>query len=236
MIFQLTSAFLIASICGAQVPQTQSMQNPAPAVPAAPAPGTLTVPAGTKIPLTLSTPIHSKSTKVGDAVRAVVAFPVMAGNQVAIPAGTYVEGTVSAVKTRGPGVEINFTQLMFANGYSTPLSAASTESRLFMLRTEPEEAGELAYAAAPAAGAGLGEGQEEPPPLPHVGPPMGPIIGATFGGVGVLVVLAVLSHRHHGTADYVLFASGWQFDMVLNAPVTLDAGRVAADMAAAPAQ
>jgi len=238
MIFQLTSALLIASLCGAQVPQTQSPQNPAPAAPgaAAPAAGMLTVPAGTKIPLTLATPIHSKSTKVGDAVRAVVAFPVMAGNLVAIPAGTYVEGTVSAVTTRTPSVQIDFTQLVFTNGYSAPLSAVSAQSKLLMPATEPERVGEVAYAAAPIAGAGFGEGQEAPPPLPQVGPPMGPIIAGVFGGVGVLVVLAVLTHRHHGSADYVLFDSGWQFDMVLNAPLTLESSRVGAAIAAAPAQ
>lgn len=236
MIFQFTSALLIASLCGAQVPQAQSVQNPVPAtpVPEAPATGTLTVPAGTKIPLTLATPIHSKSTKVGDAVRAVVAFPVMAGNQVAIPAGTYVEGTMSAVTARTPSVQINFTQLVFTNGYSVPLSAASTQSKLLMPGTEPEAAGEVAYAAAPIAGAGFGQEQEAPPPLPQVGPPMGPIIAGTLGGVGVLVVLAVLSHRHHESTDYVLFDNGWQFDMVLNAPLTLEASRVGAAMAAAP--
>jgi len=37
--------------------------------------------------MTLVSPIKSKSTKVGDAVRAVVAFPITVGGQVAIPAG-----------------------------------------------------------------------------------------------------------------------------------------------------
>jgi hypothetical protein len=57
---------------------------------------------------------------------------------------------------------------------------------------------------------------------------MGPIIGATFGGVGVLVVLGVISHHHHGNADYLLFDNGWQFQMVLQTPLSLDAARVAA--------
>jgi hypothetical protein len=236
MTVQFTSAILILSICGAQAPQTQSVQNPASVAPTPGASATdpLMVPAGTKIPLSLSTPIHSKSTKPGGVVRAVVAFPVMAGNQVAIPAGTYVEGTVSDVVLRTPSVQIQFTQMVFTNGYSVPLSAASTQSRLQMPGTQSEKVGEVAYAEAPFAGAGFAEGQElpSPPPLPHVGPPMGPIIGGTLGAVGVLVVLAALTHRRHGSADYVLFDSGWQFDMVLNAPLALDASRVAAAMAA----
>ena len=63
--------------------------------------------------------------------RATVAFPIMAGMQVAIPAGSYVEGVVQQLTARAsdthqPQVGIHFTRLVFANGYSviwTPTSA-----------------------------------------------------------------------------------------------------------------
>jgi len=94
---------------------------------------TLTVPPGTVVPMTLVSPIKSKSTKVGDAVRAVVAFPITVGGQVAIPAGTYVEGVVTSLtaqakKTRQPVVEIHFTRLVYANGYTARLDAESTQA------------------------------------------------------------------------------------------------------------
>lgn len=193
----------------------------------------MTVPAGTAIPLTLVSQIKSKSTKPGDSVRAMVAFPVTVDSKVAIPAGTYVEGMVQSVAQPKHGgqatVQIHFTRLLFANGYSVTLDAVNQQSMLH----EGEPVGELAYAAgeAPLDGTGFFEGQQSfptPPPLPHVGPPEGAIIGGTLGTVGLLITIAALSHHHSGNADYVLFDNGWQFEMTLMTPLTLDAARVAA--------
>src|ERR1700685_4253622 len=47
---------------------------------------------GTKIPLTLKQGITTKSARPGDPVYAQTAFPITADNQIAIPAGTYVQG------------------------------------------------------------------------------------------------------------------------------------------------
>ena len=195
--------------------------------------GALVVPQGTAIPLTLVSQIKSKSTKPGDSVRAVVAFPVATGTQVAVPAGTYVEGMVQSVtlpKHGGPAtVQIHFTRLLFANGYSVALDGINQQSMLH----EGEATGELAYAGgeAPLDGTGFFAGQQTlptPPPLPHVGPPVGAIVGGTLGTVGLLITLAAISHHHSGSSDAVLFDSGWQFQMTLVSPLTLDAARVAA--------
>jgi hypothetical protein len=43
------------------------------------------------------------------------------------------------------------------------------------------------------------------------------------------VVLAIIAHRHRG--DYALFEAGWQFKMLLQGPLELDAERVTAAMA-----
>lgn len=45
---------------------------------------------------------------------------------------------------------------------------------------------------------------------------------AVGGGVAVLLTAPALSH-HHGDSDYVLFDNGWQFQMVLQSLLTLDA-------------
>src|ERR1700741_1499785 len=87
--------FLIANLCSAQAPLPAASNIQASATPPS---AIIVVPQGTAIPLTLVNPIHSKSTKPGDAVRAMVAFPATVGAQLAIPAGTYVEGTVVSVK------------------------------------------------------------------------------------------------------------------------------------------
>jgi hypothetical protein len=71
MFVQSITAFMIAFLLTAQNP----VQNPpaAPPVqqnPAPPAAPSITVPAGTAVPLTLMNSIKSKSTKPGDSVRA----------------------------------------------------------------------------------------------------------------------------------------------------------------------
>jgi hypothetical protein len=53
--------------------------------------------------------------------------------------------------------------------------------------------------------------------------------GAVGGGFAALVVtMLVWAHHHAVNTDYVLYDVGWQFQMVLQNPVTLDAGQVAA--------
>src|SRR5665213_1189672 len=47
--------------------------------------GTLTLPAGMIVPLTLVSTIKSKAIHLGESVRAQVAFPVSVGDRVAIP-------------------------------------------------------------------------------------------------------------------------------------------------------
>lgn len=239
MQFRFVAVFLIASICSAQTPMPAS--STAPSSPPAPATaqGTITVTTGTTVPLTLVTPIKSKSTHPGDSVRAVVAFPVTVGNQVAIPAGAYVEGVVSSLnvrdkQTRMPSVQIHFTHLLFANGYSVPLDAVNTEALIVEPILPMQSTGELADArdGAPFLGEGFasGAGQTTPqlPPLPSVGPNPAVITGVVLGGgLGILAIALIAAH-HHGTADYVLFDNGWQCQMVLSTPLTLDASRIAA--------
>jgi hypothetical protein len=91
---------------------------------------TLTVPAGIAIPLTLVHPIV-KSSKVGSAVDATVAFPVTLGNQLAIPAGTAVEGAIAELKssdkkTHQPRGAIHLTRMVYPNGYTVALDDANT--------------------------------------------------------------------------------------------------------------
>lgn len=227
---QWAVALVAASLVGGQMPGG--------AVPGAPASGagTLVVPAGTTLALTLMTPIQSQATKVGTTVRAVVAFPVTIGAQVAIPAGTYVEGLVNAVDQHGPSVKIHFTRMLFANGYSVPLDALNTHAQVEWPGVGgdagPQRVGELAWGAAPPAGwaqnAETSPTNPTLPPLPQVGPSKGAIIGASLGGVAAVVLVTVLTTRHRGSGNHVLFDNGWQFQMVLDTPLTLDAARVAA--------
>src|SRR5271156_4276956 len=108
----------------------QQMQTPAPA---ASEKRTITVPAGTRIALVLTSPIGTASSQVGDPVRAVTDFPVSIDNGLAIPAGTYVEGEVGEVLrpsiSHRAGIEMRFTKLIFASGYTAPISGTTTDAR-----------------------------------------------------------------------------------------------------------
>jgi len=235
-ICQFTAMFLIASMCAAQT-ATAPPPNPAVETPAAVA-GTVTVAQGTSIPLTLVNPIKSKSTKPGDAVRALVAFPITVGSQQAIPAGTYVEGTVTSVTARAPqthlpSVQIHFTRLVFSNGYAAPLDGVNTAANRVPIETAPP-ANQLADAnlGAPYLGERFAFASQTTtptlPPLPSNGPSPAVLAGIGMGSaVGFTALFLILGHRG-GHADYILFDNGYQFQMALQAPLTLDSARVAA--------
>lgn len=220
------AAATIVALCAAQVPAAHAQASSDATV--------VTVPAATRIQLKLVSEIHNRSTKPGDAVRAQVSFPVMAGGRVAIPADTWAEGTVLSVNALGknhqPEVHLHFTQLVFANGYSIPLDAANTQAVLL----EPElgrtrATYQLADArdGMPMLGEGTGQ-TTTTPSLPSNGPSPGVLAGIGFGSAAAIGVIAILAARHHAThADYLLVASGWQFEIELAQPLTLDTARIA---------
>ena len=89
----------------------------------------ITLPAGTKIPLALKHAITTKSAHEGDAVYAETTFPVVVSDHIVIPAGCYVQGTISNVKRAGrvkgrAEVLVHFNTLIFTNGYTVLLPGA----------------------------------------------------------------------------------------------------------------
>lgn len=111
---------------------------PAPAAPAAPATkiqpapsqtNAITIPAGTKIPLSLAQAISTKNAREGDAVYATTAFPFVMNDHIIIPAGSYIQGTISHVERAGHGhgrseMLIHFTSIIFPSGYTVMLPGA----------------------------------------------------------------------------------------------------------------
>ncbi len=115
-------------------PAPASPANPAPAAtsaasavaPAAPPaeaqpPGTILVPAGTRILLTLRSAVNTKSAQPGDGVYLSSIFPVVVGSRVVIPAGVYVQGVVDSVVHPGrihgnAQLNMHFTTIIFPNG------------------------------------------------------------------------------------------------------------------------
>jgi len=98
--------------------------------PTAPEPAqALTVPAGTKVPLTLKQGISTHSARVGDPVYAQTAFPIVENNRIVIPEGTFVQGTIRSIVRPGrvkgrAQLQMTFTSMIFPNGYTIVLPGA----------------------------------------------------------------------------------------------------------------
>jgi hypothetical protein len=208
---------------------------------------TITVPAGTRIPVKLTYSVWSKTAHVGDAVHAVTVFPVTVDTTVAIPEGTYVEGVIDKVVKRTsanhPALQMHFTKLLFANGYAVPLQEATAEARA------GKDSGTVATASAPGEGApgvnssgnsgvvGNSFGAQQPPvvtPPPMPGPSVGEVVGIGVGVTAASVIAMVLLGRHR--SGYTMLDAGSQLEMVLQDPLTLDAAQVAAAMATPSAE
>lgn len=121
----------VASLCaqeaGSLPPPTRPLVrrlHPAPVEP-----NMVTLPAGTKIPLRLESPITTKTARPGDAVYARTAFPVVVNEQIVIPAGSYVQGAIAQLKRAGrvkgkAEMVVYFQTLIFPSGYTLQLSGA----------------------------------------------------------------------------------------------------------------
>ena len=131
---------LLAS--GAAVCQTTSTPTPATAQPSSPAsamsapsgsastpapdPNAITIPAGTKIPLSLKQAISTKNAREGDAVYAETAFPFVVDNRVIVPAGSYIQGKIAHVERAGrvkgrAEILMHFTSMIYPSGYTVML-------------------------------------------------------------------------------------------------------------------
>jgi hypothetical protein len=104
--------------------------------PAAPAPGAtdtskavLTIPVGTRVPLSLKQAISTKTAKEGDPVYAETAFPFVVNDRIVIPAGTYIQGKVMHAQ-RGGHVKgraellVHFTSMIYPTGYTVMLGGS----------------------------------------------------------------------------------------------------------------
>jgi hypothetical protein len=196
----------------------------APAPPVDPPPVKLIMlSSGTKIPLTLKQGITTKSARPGDPVYAQTAFPITADNQIAIPAGTYVQGEVRQVLRPGrvkgrAELQMSFTSMIFPNGYtvmlpgavqntpgSTTNSMKGKEGTIQGDSTKGKDVGTVVAATIPGAAIGALAGSGK-----------GAAIGAASGGV--LGLATVLLTR----GPEVTLGTGDSVEMVLESNIELD--------------
>jgi hypothetical protein len=88
----------------------------------------ITVPPDTRIPLTLVSAISSKTAYVGQAIYCQTVFPITVGDQIAIPVGSYVRGSITQVVHAGhfrkkAKLGLRFDTLTLPDGATRPLRA-----------------------------------------------------------------------------------------------------------------
>lgn len=82
---------------------------------------TLSVPPGTHVLLNMINSVSTKQAQVGDRIYLETAFPVLSGNRIVVPQGSWVTGTVTFVKrparVKGRGeLQVRFDSLILPNG------------------------------------------------------------------------------------------------------------------------
>jgi hypothetical protein len=160
-ILALTIVMSVSITCFGQsqtAPQPDTQTNTASAKPA-PDAATITVPAGTSIALVLMHPIQSRYVHRGDDIYAQTTSPVVAGNEVVIPPGTFVQGKVDKLARNGGRAELYLQSMSitYPDGYVAPISGPVTlESGDGYAFTDPSQGHMIGAFAVPAAGAGIG--------------------------------------------------------------------------------
>jgi hypothetical protein len=84
------------------------------------------VPAGTIIPVTLTSSVSTKTSRDGDGVYGRTSFPVTINNKIVIPEGSFVRGKVTELKrpgrVKGKGeLTLNFQTLVLPSGVTLPI-------------------------------------------------------------------------------------------------------------------
>ncbi len=157
------STMLLSLTCLAQQPtalqpDSQSPTSVASANPASAA-TTITVPAGVSIALVLMHPIQSRYVHRGDEIYAQTTSPVVAGNEVVIPPGTFVQGKVDKLSRTGGRAELYLQSMSitYPDGYvatvAGPVTMESGDGYAFQ---DPGSGHVVGALALPAGGAGVG--------------------------------------------------------------------------------
>jgi hypothetical protein len=247
----MIAAVMATVVAFAQDPPHSPASQQSGAAESQPQTATVTIPAGTQIPLVLTHPIQSRYIHRGDDIYAQITAPVTSGNEMVIPPGTFAQGTVDKLGRHGQRGELRLqsVSITFPDGYVAPISGPVTiETNEGYAIKDPGSKRAVGAFALPVAGAGLGAlighsiGKADstvtsPFPPGCVGPPpfcttvstpvfgtktKDAIIGAGIGSVvGTAASITLLLGTHH-----FFIEAGAPVEMTLQQPVSLDRNEV----------
>jgi hypothetical protein len=238
-VFAASSVALLLSSCAAQAQQASTPQTQASAT--APGPSasgpeaeqkTYTVPAGTKVLLSLKSGVNTKTARPGDGVYLISTFPVIVGSHVLIPSGVYVQGMVDTVERPGrvkgrAKLLMHFTTMIFPNGQVVGVpgsvdnlpgsggpSIKGKEGTIEQAGSKGKDAGDIARGAEIGATGGVIGGAVSG------SPGMGAAIGGLAGAAGGLVYTLLTR------GNEIVIPEGTTVEMVLQRPLVLEAAQL----------
>jgi hypothetical protein len=228
-------ALLIAGCAAAQTASEPATPATPAAAPAQAAPAqpvvasshTLTIPAGTRVPLALKQAISTKTAKEGDPVYCETTFPFVVDDRIVIPAGTYIQGKITRIQRAGrvkgrAELLMHFTSMIYPSGYTVMLPGSvdnmpgaektTVKDSEGTVRQDSEKGKDVGTVAGTATtGAVIGG-------LAGGGKGLG--IGAAAGGLTGLAI-AMLTR-----GSDVRLPPGTSVEMIIQREVTLDANRI----------
>jgi hypothetical protein len=193
---------------------------------------TYTVPAGSKVLLSLKSGVNTKTARPGDGVYLVSTFPVIVGSHVLIPSGVYVQGVVDKVERPGrvkgrAKLLMHFTTMIFPNGQvvgipgtvdnlpgSNGPSVKNEEGTIEQASNKGKDAGNVAKGGIIGASGGVIGGAA----TGHPGE--GAAIGGLAGVAGGLIYTLLTR------GDDVVIPEGTSLEMVFQRPLELQASQL----------
>ncbi len=240
-IFVVLPVLLIALACTAQEKaqirtptnsQNNDSQNSSSTAPTAGS--AVTIPAGTRFALVLTNPVASKSIRRGDDIYTQTVAPIVVGDQVVIPPGTFVQGKLDKLSRNGTRAEIRLqsASVVFSNGFvanaAGPTNVEGEEGTAWQVAGGGNVAGAIV---APLAGLGLGT------LIGHAAGGKGTDVnGMNFnpGGLKSTAIGGMVGLAAGGVVSFIFLAHSRQFfvdvgspmQMTLPQPLTLAQGPV----------
>lgn len=227
----MRSLFAIALLSSLLFAQESAKPDASLAPAARTAKSEITIPTGTKIPIMLKNTISTKANHIGDPIYAQSTFPVVVNDKIVVPAGTYIQGRISAIKPAGrvkghAEVLFHFTTLIYPSGYTVMLPGSienapgvdnsKVKDKEGTIQGDTGKGGKIAKVAVPAAEGGAAAG----------GIATGSRAGIAEGaglGAAVGVAIAMLMHNNE-----VRIGPGTTLEVVLQRDVPVDAARIKA--------
>ena len=213
----------------------------APNPPAAAANGKIEVAADTTIPMILMNTINTRSAYVGQALYCESIYPITVGNQIIIPKGSSIRGTVTEVIRPGhlkgrAQLGLRFDQLILPNGTTRHLRASLAgfgsegddkfkpkEGQIEGGGSKGKDVGKVAQTTIPGAEIGTIVGASKGAPLEGLG--IGSAVGAAAGVAWILASRGKEIVLPHGTSLELLLSQPVDFDRdEVEPPSSYDAG------------